>query len=161
MRLTVKKVDHPRLDFASANSYQATHHALRIVPLERHPGLRASEGAAFEYQETISQLEKTLAIIHHVESLCLTVKTQNTGILTFVNTISGQGAACRDLLSKFAEKVERYDSNLGPQAREGFCRGIWTKSEWALHFSKELESIKKVISAKVDSINHLFQLLEM
>ena len=161
MCLTVKKVDRPRLDFTSANSYQATHRAPRIVPFERNLRLKASGGAASEYQETISQLEKTLAIIHHVESLRLTIETQNAGIPTFVNAISGQGAACRDLLSKFVEKVERYDPNLGSQAREGFHRDVWTKSKRAFHFSKELESMRKVIGAKADSINLLFQLLQV
>ena len=160
MRLTIKKVDHPRLGFTSANSYQATHRAPRIVPFERNPGSKVSGGAASEYQETISQLEKTLAIIHHVESLRLTIETQNAGIPTFVNAILGQGAACRDLLSKFVEKVERYDPNLGSQARDGFHHGVWTKSKWAFHF-EEIESMRKVISAKADSINILFQLLQV
>jgi len=52
MRLTVKKVHLPRLDFAFANSYEATPHAW-IVPFERNPRFTGRESQ-------LTKLEKIL-----------------------------------------------------------------------------------------------------
>ncbi|KAI9658317.1 MAG: hypothetical protein M1821_002450 [Bathelium mastoideum] len=107
----------------------------------------------------MTQLERTKTIIDQVEKLRFASKTSTAQIPSIVNAISGQAAACRDVLKKFVAKVERYDPSLGAQAPQGAHRGLWTKTKWAVYFSKELRSIQNVITAHVEGINLLFQVL--
>jgi hypothetical protein len=63
----------------------------------------------------------------------------------------------QEAVSNFVEEVKRYDPSLGSEAPKGYYHGTWSKTKWALYFSKKIPDIRDRITAQATTINLLFQ----
>jgi hypothetical protein len=125
---------------------------LTLADLVRKVGkaLKASGGAAQEYQHVIIELKGLEAVLQHLEAL---EPTEDN--ISHVNAIRGMALACQLPLRDFLSKLEKYETSLSPFADRAMFRGAHHKAKWAVLVATEVDKLRNLIAAKVLSINLL------
>jgi hypothetical protein len=110
--------------------------------------LKASGGAAHEYQHVIIELKGLEAVLQLLEAL---EPTEDN--ISHVNAIRGMALACQFPLRDFLIRLEKYDSSMSPFGKP--LNGARHKAKWAISTTDEVERLRRLIAAKVVSINLL------
>ncbi|MCJ1265253.1 hypothetical protein MMC22_005128 [Lobaria immixta] len=112
--------------------------------------LKDAGGAASEYQSAVIELENLATTLSHLEAL-----QPNEDNIQHVNAIRAMAMACQFPLEEFRRKMTRYESSLGPLARQKSLYTIGQKTKWSVMFAEDVEKLRALIAAKHVSINLL------
>lgn len=112
--------------------------------------LKDAGGASAEYQLVIIELKGLKNILRQLETL---EPTEDN--VTHINAIRGMALACQLPLRDFMDKLEEYESTLGPFADRRSLRTMARKSKWATVFADEVERLRAMVAAKNISLNLL------
>lgn len=109
-------------------------------------------GASTEYQHVLLELEALERTLRHLQALQPTASN-----VDHVNAIRGMALTCRIPLQEFLERIQRYETSLGPYSvhRRGCLKSVGRKSQWTVFMSDEVVKLRTAIGAKVLSINLL------
>jgi len=108
--------------------------------------LREHNGAASNYQSTITNIHTIHAILSELENLRST-----SGSLPYVNVIRAQAQLLKCKIETFQKKVQKYGSKLGSQAPKGFYRGSWQKVRWQFT-GHDCDELSRLIDEKIKVI---------
>ena len=109
-------------------------------------------GASTEYQHVQLELQALERTLQHLQALQPTQSNQD-----HVNAIRGMALTCRIPLQEFLERIESYESSLGPFSalnRRSF-KSVGQKSRWAIFMNDEVTKLRTAVGAKVLSIDLL------
>jgi len=112
--------------------------------------LKDAGGAASDYQSAAIELENLATTLSHLEAL-----QPNEDNIQHVNAIRAMAMACKFALEDFTRKMTRYESSLGPLARQNSLHTIGQKTKWSVIFAEEVEKLRALVAAKHVSINLL------
>ncbi len=115
--------------------------------------LKDAGGAASEYQSAVIELENLATTLSHLEAL-----QPNVDNIQHVNAIRAMSMACKLPLEEFLKKMTRYESSLGPLARQKSLHTICQKTKWSVTFAEDVEKLRALVAAKHVSINILLGL---
>lgn len=118
--------------------------------------LKDHEGAATEYQEVSKELDGIRDIVDIVKDLPGNTSTSRGEVTELSQALAARAETCRELVTKFTKRLNRYNPALGTDAPKGYVRGIWSKTEWALFFSPEMRKFRLVIGTHASSITLTF-----
>lgn len=108
-------------------------------------------GASDDYQRVVEELESINAVLIQVQSL-----KSSTDNFDFINAIRGQAQFSQNTITKFLNRIAKYDHVLGKSGKKGCQRGIVSKAKWAIYTSKEIDKLRKVIQSQSLTIQTLF-----
>ncbi|KAL9618414.1 MAG: hypothetical protein Q9160_006855 [Pyrenula sp. 1 TL-2023] len=105
--------------------------------------LKATGGAATEYQHVTIELQALQRVLQQLESLQPTEKNAN-----YVNAIRGLALACHLPLQDFLKKLSKYENSMGPFRPRSKFYGFKDKAQWAISVNKEVEKLRAFVIAK-------------
>jgi len=79
----------------------------------------------------------------------------NEDNIQHVNAIRAMAMACKFSLEEFTRRMTRYESSLGPLARQKSLHTIGQKMKWSVTFAEDVEKLRALVAAKHVSINLL------
>lgn len=115
--------------------------------------LKDTGGAASDYQSVISHLESLLLILQEIEALRSTQQD-----LSYINAICGQAQVSHETVKAFAQKIARYEKDLGVNARRGFRHGAISKTKWATTVAGKVAKLRQTIESQTIGLKLLLDL---
>ena len=112
--------------------------------------MKASGGAANEFQHVVIELKGLEAVLKHLEALQPTEDN-----IDHVNAIRGMALACQLPLRDFLLRLEKYEDSMSPLTDRISFRMANHKARWAISVSEEVDKLRRLVAAKVVSINLL------
>jgi hypothetical protein len=59
----------------------------------------------------------------------------------------------KNSVMKFLQSIEPYEKTLGPERKQGWYRGVSSKTKWALFVAKEANILKERVAVPMTAIN--------
>jgi hypothetical protein len=118
--------------------------------------LKDTGGAADDYQDVVRELESLVAVFQEVQSL---PAASNNSVL--LNAIRRQAQLSQQTITLFLERIQKYNTKIGRNAKHGFHHGTLSKAKWATCVSKEVGKLHGVIQAQSVGVMLLLSMLNM
>ena len=112
--------------------------------------LKEAGGASAEYQDAVIELKGLEHALQHLEALEPTDEN-----ISYVNATRSMSFACRLPLREVLEKLEKYESSLGPWTERTSFRSVGRKTRWAVFSGHEVERLRAPLVAKLINKNLL------
>ena len=135
-------------------SYVSLHsHLFLELVVQVSNAIKDKGGAASKYQHVQLELRALQTTLQRL----LELEPNHPSNACQLNAIRGVALACTIPLREFLDKIQRFESSLGPFARPGSfsISSAARKSQYGLFFAKEVSELRAVVAGKVISINIL------
>jgi hypothetical protein len=110
--------------------------------------LRSTGGAASEYQHACFELDALKGILEHLEAM-----QPNASNINHVNHIRATALGCQFPLQLFLQKIQKFETSLGPLPSSKAISGVARKGQWAVLMTEEISRLRSEICAKMAIIN--------
>ena len=114
--------------------------------------LKDSGGASDEYQHVLRDLQQLELIF---SQLLPAAPGAADGSTTANPAIQTHVKISLQVLQAFLTRISKFEESLGSGAPRGPFHGGRRKAQWALHYSKEVDKLRKEIGTQVNSLNTL------
>lgn len=95
-------------------------------------------------------------IVENVQNISGSTSANGDEVTKLSKALATRAEACLGLVTRFTKRLNRYDPTLGAGAPQGYTRGMWSKTDWALFFSPELRKLRVVIGTHASSMTLSF-----
>jgi hypothetical protein len=118
--------------------------------------LKDGSGSVSEYQHLMLELHGLQRVLEEVDKLEGPEELHAT-----VNAVKATALTCKFPLTRFLEKIKKYDASLGCGNSAGRVRDTEKRIRWGLSKKEEIHRLRSEINSHVGSINLLLKLFQL